>query len=199
MRKEVVRNSGIDIIGDVKWGTHFCQLYHREEDLMDILASYIKTGLENNELCVWITLNYLSAKKALEKSISDLDTYLENKQIEIIPYNDWYLKTGFFDPQEVLSGLIEKLSKALTSNYDGLRLTEDIFYLEEEYRDDFAEYEKEINRVIGNSQILALCSYALNEYSAVEIINIVTSHQFALVKKEGRWIQIKNSDKYALG
>ena len=198
MRKEVVRNSGIDIIGDVNWGTHFCQLYHREEDLMDILAPYIKAGLENNELCVWITLNYLAAKKALEKSISDLDTYLENKQIEIIPYNDWYLKTGFFDPQEVLNGLIKKLSKAMTSNYDGLRLIEDIFYLEEEYRDDFVEYEKKMNRVIGNYQILALCTYALNEYSAAEIINVITGHQFALVKKEGRWIQIKNSDKYSL-
>jgi hypothetical protein len=74
-----------------------------------------------------------------------------------------------------------------------LRLTEDIFSLEEEYRDDFAEYEKEIDRVIGKYQIIALCTYHLNEYNAAEIIDIITNYQFALVKKEGKWEQIKSS------
>ena len=50
-----LRNSGIDSIGDVPWGTHFCQFYHTKEDLMDIFIPYFKTGLENNEFCIWVT------------------------------------------------------------------------------------------------------------------------------------------------
>lgn len=192
MKTEVIRNSGIDTIGSVSWGTHFCQLYLTKQDLVDIIVPYLKTGLENNEFCIWIASNPLEAKKAFKKSVPDLEIYLEKRQIEIIHYNDWYLKEGFFDPQGILNGLVEKLNRALASDYDGLRLTEGIFSLEEEYRDDFVEYEKEIDRIIGNSQIIALCTYALNKYNASEIFNIITSHQFALVKKEGKWEKIES-------
>ena len=43
---EKLRKSGIDIIGDIPWETHFCQFYQTEEDLMDMLISYFKAGLE---------------------------------------------------------------------------------------------------------------------------------------------------------
>jgi hypothetical protein len=49
---------------------------------MDILVSYFKAGLENNEVCLWIT----SQPVALRKAVPDFDTYLENGQIEFIPY-----------------------------------------------------------------------------------------------------------------
>lgn len=193
MGKETIRDSGIDTIGSVNWGTHFCQLYHTKEDLIDILIPYFTTGLENNEFCIWITSNPLGAENALRKVISDLDIYLQKGQIEIIPYNDWYLKAGFFDLQGVLNGWIEKLEKALKNGYDGLRLTEDVFSLEEEYRDDFVEYEAELDRMIGNYQIIALCTHSLNRYNATEIIEVIANHQFALVKKGRKWEMIKMS------
>jgi len=37
--EENLRNSGIDIIGDVPWGTNFCQFYQTKEDLTDILST----------------------------------------------------------------------------------------------------------------------------------------------------------------
>jgi hypothetical protein len=192
MTKEVIRNSGIDIIGSINWGTHFCQLYHTKQDLADIIISYLKAGLENNEFCLSISSNPLESKKEIKRSVPDLEIYLEKRQIEIIHYDDWYLKKGFFDSQEILHGLIEKLNKALDTGYDGLRLSESIFSLDEEYRDDFAEYEKEIDRVIGNYQIMALCTYPLNRYNTDEIFNIIINHQFSLVKKEGKWAKIKS-------
>lgn len=193
MRKELIRDSGINNIGNVNWGTHFCQLYLTKEDLMDLLIPYLKAGLENNEFCIWVTSNPLEAEKTLREVIFNLDIYLQKGQIEIIPYNDWYLKTGFFDLQGILNGWIEKLDKALKNGYDGLRLTEDVFTLEEEYRDDFIEYEEELDRMIGNYQIIALCTHSLNRYNATEIIEVITNHQFALVKKGRKWETINVS------
>ena len=71
-----LRNSGIDIIGDVPWGTHFCQFYQTKKDLVDILVPYFKAGLENNEFCFWVTsqpLEVEDAIKALRKAVPDLD------------------------------------------------------------------------------------------------------------------------------
>ena len=32
-----LRKTGIDFIGDVPWGTHFCHFYETKDDLLDIL------------------------------------------------------------------------------------------------------------------------------------------------------------------
>ena len=111
-----LRHSGIDIIGDVPWGTHFCQFYQTKEDLMDILVPYFKTGLENNEFCMWVTsqpLGVEEATEALKEAVPFLDFYLEKGQIEIISYTDWYVKDGVFDSERVLNGWVEKLNQAL--------------------------------------------------------------------------------------
>src|SRR5664280_161180 len=90
-----LRKSGINIVGDVPWGTHINQFYDTKEDLIDILVPYFKAGLENNEFCLWITsqpMRVEEAKEALRRAVSDLDVYMEKGQIEIIPYTDWYVK-----------------------------------------------------------------------------------------------------------
>ena len=193
-----MRNSGIDIIGDIPWGTHFCQFYQTREDLMDILVPYFKAGLENNEFCMWVTsqpLDVEEAKEALRRAVPDFDIYLEKGQIEIIPYTQWYVKEGVFDSDRVLNGWVEKLNLALANGYDGLRLTGNTFWLEKEDWNDFVDYEEEVDRVLGNYQMIALCTYCLDRCNAKEIIDVVVNHQFTLIKKDGKWGQIESSKR----
>jgi len=195
MRRNL-RKSGIDIIGDVPWGTHFCQFYQTKEDLTEILVPYFKTGLENNEFCMWVTsqpLEVEEAEKALRKAVPDVDVYLEKGQIRIISYIDWCMKDGIFDSEKVINQWIEKIEQALSGGYDGLRMTGNISWLKRKDWKDFADYEAEGDRIIGNYRIVALCTYCLDRCNASEIIDVVTNHQFALIKKEGEWEQIESS------
>ena len=59
-----MRHTGIAILGDTPWGTHFCQFYDSKQDLIDILVPYFKAGLENNEFCMWVTSKPLRAEEA---------------------------------------------------------------------------------------------------------------------------------------
>ncbi len=193
-----MRNSGIDIIGNVSWGTHFCQFYQTREDLIDILVPYFRAGLENNEFCMWVTsqpLGVEEAKEALRGAAPDIDVYLAKKQIEIVPYTDCYVKEGVFDSERVLNGWVEILNQALVNGYDGLRLTGNISWLEKRAWNDFANYEEEIDRIICNYQMIALCTYFLDSFNAAEIIDVVVNHQFALIKREGKWEQIESSKR----
>ena len=82
------RKTGIDILGDVPWGTHFCQFYQTKEDLIDILVPYFKAGLKNNEFCMWVTSEPLSkkeAKNSMRMAVPNFDRYLKRGQIEIVP------------------------------------------------------------------------------------------------------------------
>jgi PAS domain S-box-containing protein len=196
--EERLRKTSIDIVGDVPWGTHFCQFYQTKQDLIEILVPYFKMGLENNEFCVWITSEPLSAKEAteaLKKEASNLDDYVRKGQIEILDHSQWYTKPGYFDSEQVLQGWVEKEKEALRNGFDGLRLTGNTLWLEKKDWRDFTEYEAAVNSVIGKFRMLAICTYCLDKCGASEIMDIVSNHQFALIKREGKW-EIIESARY---
>src|SRR6516165_7353408 len=81
------RHTGITAIGDVPWGTHFCQFYQDKQDLIEILVPFFKAGLENNEFCIWVTsepLRSAEARAALSANVENLETYIANGQLEIL-------------------------------------------------------------------------------------------------------------------
>ena len=87
------RHSGIDVIGDVPWGTHFCQFYDTGQDLVEILVPYFQEGLKANEFCMWVTSEHLQvdqARAALQAAV--LDQYIQKGQIKILDYNQWYTR-----------------------------------------------------------------------------------------------------------
>ena len=191
-----LRKSGIDLIGDVSWGTHFCQFYQTKEDLIDILVPYFKEGLENNEFCMWVTSEPLSAdeaENAMRNALPEVDRYFKNGQIEIIPYSDWYVKEGSFNSDRVLNGWIDKLNNGLMKGFEGLRLSGNTFWLEKEDWDDFVSYETEVDKVIDSFKMIAMCTYCLDKCNANEIIDVINNHQFALIKREGEWTLLESS------
>jgi PAS domain-containing protein len=196
--EKAFRKTGIDIIGDVPWGTHLCQFYETREDLVDILVPYFKAGLENNEFCMWITSEPLKvgdAKAALKKVVKNLDHFIKKGQIEIWNYSEWYIKSGKFDAKNVLQGWVEKENQALKRGYDGLRLSGNTFWLEEKDWRNFTDYEEEVNRVIGKYRMIAICTYSLAKCGASEVIDVVSNHQFTLVRREGKWVIIDSSEQ----
>ena len=58
------RKLGIAGVEDVPWGTHICQVYTTQTDLLDILTPYFSEGLKSNEFCLWITAEPLGAAAA---------------------------------------------------------------------------------------------------------------------------------------
>ena len=192
------RKTGIEIIGDMPWGTHFCQFYRTQQDMLDILVPYFKAGLENNEYCMWVTsepLHVEEAAAALRQTMPDFERYAAKGSIEIIPYSEWYMKDGRFDQARVLDGWIDRLNQALTNGYDGLRLTGNTFWLESSQWQDFKAYENVVNNVIGNYRMIAACTYSLDKCGASEVIDVVQNHQFALIKREGEWTLIEDSQR----
>jgi len=74
-----------------------------------------------------------------------------------------------------------------------MRSSGDTFWLEKKDWSNFVEYEEEIDSLIGNYQMLALCTYSLERCNAIEIIDVTTCHQFSLIKRKGKWERIESS------
>ena len=185
-----MRKSGIDVLGDMPWGTHFCLFYETKEDVLDTLVSYCKAGLEDHEFCLWVVAEPITvdeAGKALKRAVPDLDRYLADHSIEIVSAGDWYLEGGSFDLNRVIGGWNEKLAHALARGYAGVRVTGDTAWLEKKDWKDFCEYEELLNESVANQRLAVLCTYPLAACGAAEILDVVRTHQFATAKRHGRW------------
>jgi hypothetical protein len=122
-----LRRTGISVVGDVPWGTHFCSFYKTKQNLLDILIPYFKIGLENNEFCLWLisdseVITTEEAKKALKRAVRDLDRYLAEGRMEIVSHDQWFLDGGTFDFHRAVNKFNEKIDEALTRGYAGMRV-----------------------------------------------------------------------------
>ncbi|MBI3946240.1 MAG: MEDS domain-containing protein [Armatimonadetes bacterium] len=191
-----LRRSGIDVVGRIPWGTHFCQFYEDPRDLLEILVPYFREGLAANEFCMWITsepLRVEGAKAALALAVPDLERRIAEGQIEILDYSEWYVRSGRFSSDEVLQGWVDKLAAARARGHEGLRLTGNTFWLEAADWADFTRYEEAVNNVIGSYRMLAICTYSLAKCGAMEIADVVANHEFALIRRAGRWEIIESA------
>jgi PAS domain S-box-containing protein len=190
-----MRNSGLDAVGAIPWGTHLCQFYATKTDLIDTLVPYFKAGLEANEFCMWVTsepLTCAEAEAALAKALPQFSRFKANGQIEIVDYSRWYTLDGVFDAGRVLQGWIGKLEAALERGFQGLRLTGNTFWLEKEGWQDFTRYEALVDRTVASRRMLALCTYAVEKCSIREILDVSANHQLTLVRGAGRWEVLRN-------
>jgi DNA repair protein RadC len=191
------RKLGIDVLGALPWGEHLCYFYNNKKDLVDTLVPYFKAGLENNELCIWITTEPLSAKEAEEamgKAIPDFSQYLASGQIEIIPHTDWYLKGDIFNGKRVFNAWMDKLERAIASGYDGMRVTGDTAWVERKDWNKLITYEKEVNNSISKYRMLALCTYLLYKYGTSQALKVMSNHRYSLMKYKDQLTLIGSSE-----
>src|SRR5436309_4074171 len=191
-----MRKTGIDVVGDMPWGTHFCLFYETKADVLDTLVSYCNAGLESEEFCLWVVSEPVTvdeATHALNEAVPELDRHLADHSIEIVPAHDWYLQGGTFDLKRVIGGWHEQLTRALASGYAGVRVTGDTAWLEKKDWKDFCEYEEALNDSVANQRLAVLCTYPLAACGAMEILDVVRTHQFAVAKRHGDWDVIETA------
>jgi toluene monooxygenase system protein E len=196
MTTEALKTS-VDIIGDMAaWGGHYCLFYETKEDLRDALTSYCKSGLENNEFCLWVVAEPLTiedATAALKEVVPDLDSYLADSRLEIVSAGDFFLPGGTFDRKRVTDAMLAKLTSVSSRGYTGIRLTGDTSWVTKHDWVPFCELEEGINEVMGNFRLTVLCAYSLASCGAYEILDAVRTHQFALARRHGSWVVIETA------
>src|SRR5258708_31024653 len=191
-------SSGIEVLGDISWGTHFCQFYETKHDLLEMLVPYFKTGLENKEFCLWVVsskglLTKEEARKALAEVVPDLDRHLINKDIEILDESEWYLEEEKLKLERVIHGWHEKHNRALAMGYSGIRISGDTLWLREQDWKDFYTYEKKINDFTAGLNMTVLCTYSLEQCGAAEILDVVDAHQFTIARRKGKWEMVETA------
>jgi hypothetical protein len=185
-----LRNTGIGPVGYRPWGTHFCNFYATKTDLVEMLVPYFKAGLENKEFCVWVLSEPVTepeAWNALRETIPELDEYLADGSIEIFHARESYLKDGIFDMERLTRAWNDKLNRALDRGYEGMRVSGDAAWLERKDWSGLCHYEKVLNDSVVDQNVTALCTYPLATSGAADVLDVISTHQFAVAMRNGSW------------
>ena len=193
-----LRKTGLAIPDYLEWGSHICPFYESKGDLLELIVSYFRAGLEGNEVCIWVISDSLSledAKAAIRAAVPNLDLYMAKGQMEIIPDEQFYLIDGVFDSEAILDCCFKKEKETLASGYAGLRTVGNSFDLQNDRWEDWIAYENRLQEELAGHKIIAMCPHSLRRCTASQFLEAVESHDCAIVRRQGRWdcIDSKNS------
>ncbi len=193
-RAEEYRESGIQVLDLILWGTHIAQFYNTKDDVPEILVPYMEKGLEDNELCLWITseMSEGEARDALSAHVPNLQKYVDRRQLQFFSYKDWYLSEGRFDLQKTLDGASQKYQEALSNGYSGFRATGEVSWLELPEWNSFMEYESILNNFVSSYKALAVCVYKEGKCTTDNIVDVMDRHKYVISKMDDSW-QLRRS------
>lgn len=184
-----LRKTGLSVVGDMPWGTHFCLFYETKQDLLDTLIPYFKAGLDSNEFCLWVIskdepLTMDDAWSALRRAIPNLEQHVAAQRIEVLSHEEWFLQGGHFDPRAVAIVLNKKLSQALARNHAGIRLNGSTAWLKGDWK-DFFTFETALDEAVANRPVIVLCNFPLATSGAAEILAAARTHRFTVARRNG--------------
>lgn len=191
---EALRASGIDSVGELPWGAHFCQFYRTADELTDILVPYFAAGIAGRELCLWVvspSFGVEAAKAALRRAAPDLDAHLAMGRIDILPFEQFLMHEGALDADHALQIVQSRLDHASACGFEGMRIAGNMIDLGEADWPQIASYETRLGTLVASSRLLALCAHPLPQCGAAEVLDILARHDFALMWRTGRWEAIK--------
>jgi DNA-binding CsgD family transcriptional regulator len=198
--KGAERETGLKAVGRVPSGSHFCIFYETKRDLLDILVPYFKTGLEANELCLWIVTPYefLSveeATEALRQRLPDIDDYLRSEQLTVVRHTDWFAGNGISDTSQGVRRFRRKSAEAERRGLSGLRVNGSSAWISFQLGPDkFCEFERDLDAWLANGRIIVACTFPLHLIGAGQILDAARTHQFAVTVRNGVWKRVEIAD-----
>lgn len=189
-------DTGIAPVGRVEWGSHFCHFYRSANDLSETLVPYFRTGLEQNEVCLWVAAEPLGKERAvseLNTHVANLDAKMRSGQISIVSHHEWYALHGAKNRREVANAWLQAKEQALAAGYSALRVTGNTAFLGPAEWEGFIEYERCLREAFHRQKLIALCSYNSTRCDADAVLDVIEAHDFAVARREGSWQVVENS------
>ncbi|WP_410509068.1 PAS domain S-box protein [Methanosarcina hadiensis] len=180
-------------------------VYKDPKEAAELIAAYIKAGLQQNERCIWLTPDLQGAelaKSLLLNSGLDIESCINRSRLKIIPlqekevfsvkqpetsgaYFDW--RAG--NPQKEIVKFIH------AGNWRYLRINLEVRTPEK----SIADYLKELRRFLAENmpekKIRPLFMIKEKDLSAEEIFNLMEAGEKLIIKRDGKWKFLKTKQE----
>lgn len=190
-----LRETGIDTVGEIPWGSHFSLFYENKRDLVEVLVPYLAAGLLADELCVWMPSNpgvEAEVLDALRHLVPDLDQRSARGQFKVASIEEWYRETAQFVVDQMMRRWNE-LYRYFEDHpeFSGVRAGGDGGWAQQEDHHKVQQYELRVHEFLHGRQMLVLCNYPLARALAMDVLDSAKAHHFVLARRNGHWESVE--------
>lgn len=180
----------VHLAGRVIGSRHIGAFFHSSEEAYRVLGPYICDGLEHGEKAVHIidAVDHEAHMRALAGCKVDLQQIRSSGQLELLPWEEVYLRNERFDMTAMLSLAEDLLRKGPPVGYPRSRFLARMEWALQEMPgvDSLLEYETRLNYVVPQHDDIVTCCYDLSRFDAGVISDIMRVHPALLIGEEFR-------------
>jgi len=164
---------------------HVCAFFHSRNEEYGVTLPFIAEGVALGERSVHVIdpegrADHLSR---LGGAGIDVPRALERGQLEVLPWDEAYLRDGVFDPDRMLALIEETLTRGSTL---GFPLTRYVAQMEWAMQgpvgvNDLVAYEARLNTVLSRFPDPVICTYDCAKFGAGMILDILRTHPAVLI------------------
>jgi hypothetical protein len=163
---------------------HICAFFRTPEEQNELLMPFFKEGIDRGEKVFHIVDGRRRAEHLCACSDHGIDVASAEAsgQLEVRPWEDAYLKDGYFDGDR----MVQILEDVLATNRDKYGLTRLMGNMEWALEalpgvNDIVEYETKLNYVIPKYPDPVICVYDLNRHSGSVVMDILRTHPMVII------------------
>ncbi|MCU4972774.1 MEDS domain-containing protein [Halobacteria archaeon AArc-m2/3/4] len=169
----------VEPLDDVEANEHIALFYESREEQFSAVVPFVRQGLERGERVMYVLEEHEEDEviAALSEAGIDVDTAVDSGALTFHGIDETYLRTGAFDPDEMLEFYGEALAAA-TAEYPALRITADTRWILDDQTtiEDFMAYESRVNDLFRGEDCIALCQYDREAFPSAVLTDIVRTH-----------------------
>ena len=168
-------------------GDHVCWIYETDKQFRAMVTPFLCQGLEQDEKVIYI-VDELSAERVLnylQEEAVPIDPYLASGQLRILGVEETYMRTGGFEPDDMIELLRKETECSLTEAYSALRLISEMTWTcRISGLEKLTEYEAKLSDFIQSNKCLAICQYNMRVFDPAVLLDVLCTHPLCVVGTE---------------
>ena len=166
-------------------GMHICTFFRTSDERYRVLMPFIREGMEQGDRALHIvnpSLRNEHAHRIAEAGIGAAAAEVEG-QLEIIGWDEAYVRGGSFNQNAMLSLLPVLLNDGRTRGFPITRFIADMAWVLNDpgALDRLLDYECRVNLALPKAGDIVICSYDLDKFGAAIVIDALRTHPIVLI------------------
>lgn len=167
-------------------GAHICQIFSADEERLDALMRFLRSGLEAGERAACFTekLDETQLTNFLAERGLSCEELMESGALSRAGTSEVYFQDGRFDPDRMLALLRQFHKNSVADGFPAARvigeMTADVQHIEGGSR--LMEYESRVSMLLKEVPITAVCQYDANTFDGATIMEVLKVHPMMVIR-----------------
>jgi hypothetical protein len=163
---------------------HICAFFNSREEQNQVLMPFFKEGYERGEKLFHIVDARLRGEHlaACRSCGINVEAAERTGQLQVLSWEDAYLKDGYFDADRMVR-MLEEVLQDNRRQVGKMRLMGNMEWALETLPGvtDLVEYESKLNYVLPKYEEPGICVYDLNKHSGAVVMDVLRTHPMVII------------------